>query len=303
MTDTIWRCTRGAGPLVATAIHDGHEVRDDVLRRMAISEPDRLREEDPFTGRWTTMAPTQVVGLRSRFEVDLNRPREQAVYRTPADAWGLAVWHEPPPDALVAESLAEFDALLRCPAGLVRRPRRAAWPLRRLRPAHLQPPPARPRRPARGSPRQPASEHRHRDHARPWRVGGRHRPVHDRPGDLPVSRRRPRRSGEREVPGRRLCALDPRDAIPRPRASCRSSSRSSSWMSGPAHRTSTWSRPSAPPCDRRCPGSWRSWGEWRDVAQRPAANGRQRANDRRGGPARRGRQASSARAGWAASRN
>jgi len=109
MTDTIWRWSRGEGPLVATAIHDGHEVRSDALRLMAISESDRLREEDPFTGEWTLMAPTQVVGLRSRFEVDLNRPRGTAVYRIPADAWGLEVWRKPPPEALVAESLAEYD--------------------------------------------------------------------------------------------------------------------------------------------------------------------------------------------------
>lgn len=94
---------------MATAIHDGHEVRPDALRLMAISEADRLREEDPFTGEWTVVAPTRVVGLRSRFEVDLNRPREKAVYRTSADAWGLEVWRKPPSDALVNESLAEYD--------------------------------------------------------------------------------------------------------------------------------------------------------------------------------------------------
>ena len=34
--------------------------------------------------------------LRSRFEVDLNRPREKAVYVTPDDCWGLDVWKEKP---------------------------------------------------------------------------------------------------------------------------------------------------------------------------------------------------------------
>ena len=103
---------------MATAIHDGHEVRSDALRLMAISEADRLREEDPFTGEWTVVAPTRVVGLRSRFEVDLNRPRDKAVYRTPADAWGLEVWREPPSDALVDESLAEYDLFYEALRGL-----------------------------------------------------------------------------------------------------------------------------------------------------------------------------------------
>ena len=109
MTDRIWEMERGNGPLVATAIHDGHEVREDVLRLMSITEADRLREEDPFTGSWTSVAPTRIVGTRSRFEVDLNRPREQAVYRTPADAWGLQVWKDAIPDGEVARSIQEYD--------------------------------------------------------------------------------------------------------------------------------------------------------------------------------------------------
>ncbi len=29
MVDRIWTLDRGDGPIVATAIHDGHEVRED----------------------------------------------------------------------------------------------------------------------------------------------------------------------------------------------------------------------------------------------------------------------------------
>ncbi len=106
----IWREVIADGPLVAVALHAGHGVRDDAARRMKITPPDRLREEDPFTDRWTTIAPTRVVATRSRFEVDLNRPRDKAVYRTPQDAWGLEVWRDPPPEGLVARSLAGYDA-------------------------------------------------------------------------------------------------------------------------------------------------------------------------------------------------
>lgn len=109
MTDRIWVTERGSGPLVATAIHDGHEVRPDILALMKITEADRLREEDPFTGDWTAVAPTRVVGTRSRFEVDLNRPRDGAVYRTPPDAWGLDVWKNGIPESEVARSLEEYD--------------------------------------------------------------------------------------------------------------------------------------------------------------------------------------------------
>jgi N-formylglutamate amidohydrolase len=110
MTEVIWTLQRGTGPLVATAIHDGHEVRHDVLDHMALGEAERLREEDPFTARWTEVAPTRLVGRRSRFEVDLNRPREEAVYRTPEDAWGLQVWKGDLPPEVVERSLEAYDA-------------------------------------------------------------------------------------------------------------------------------------------------------------------------------------------------
>ena len=106
----IWRMTRGEGPIVAAAIHDGHDVRYEVRKALAISPADRLREEDPYSGPWTEIAPTRVVGRRSRFEVDLNRPREQAVYLKPEDAWGLTVWDKPPAPRLIERSLAEYDS-------------------------------------------------------------------------------------------------------------------------------------------------------------------------------------------------
>lgn len=110
MNDRIWRLQVGGSPLIATAVHDGHEVRDEVARHLALSDSERLREEDPFTGQWTQVAPTRVVGTRSRFEVDLNRPRDKAVYRTPEDAWGLTVWNDDPPEDLFERSLAQYDA-------------------------------------------------------------------------------------------------------------------------------------------------------------------------------------------------
>jgi hypothetical protein len=54
--------------------------------------------------------PAQIVVNRSRFEVDLNRPREDAVYRRPEDCWGLEVWRSNPlPEAVVAGSLEVYD--------------------------------------------------------------------------------------------------------------------------------------------------------------------------------------------------
>jgi len=106
----LWEILEGEGPLIAAAIHDGHEVRNQVARLLSVSEADRLREEDPHTGAWARLADSCVVARRSRFEVDLNRPRERAVYITPEDSWGLEVWREPPCSEVIEQSLYEYDA-------------------------------------------------------------------------------------------------------------------------------------------------------------------------------------------------
>jgi N-formylglutamate amidohydrolase len=100
----------GAGPIIGTAIHDGHELRVECTAAIVLDEATRLREEDPHTAQVAKVAPTYLIATRSRFEVDLNRPRDKAVYLTPADAWGLDVWRQPPGPAMVATSLAGYDA-------------------------------------------------------------------------------------------------------------------------------------------------------------------------------------------------
>jgi N-formylglutamate amidohydrolase len=61
---------------------------------MSLPEADRLREEDPFTDVIASAVPSRMITHRSRFEVDLNRPRREAVYRIPEDAWGLDIWRD-----------------------------------------------------------------------------------------------------------------------------------------------------------------------------------------------------------------
>lgn len=72
---------------------------------MALADSDRLREEDPFTGQAIFDVPTHVIVHRSRFEVDLNRASEDAVYERPEQSWGLKVWDEVPPAAMTRRSL------------------------------------------------------------------------------------------------------------------------------------------------------------------------------------------------------
>ena len=109
MEPTILYIHEGKTPLVATAIHTGHEIRHEVAENLVLPESDRLREEDPFTGSLTTVAQNRLTVSRSRFEIDVNRPREKAVYIRPEDAWGLHLWKQQPPGELIERSLEEYD--------------------------------------------------------------------------------------------------------------------------------------------------------------------------------------------------
>ena len=80
---------------------------------MKLADADRLREEDPFTGQAIVDVPTHVIAHRSRFEFDLNRGSEDAVYVTPEQSWGLDVWHAAPADDLIERSLALHAAYYR----------------------------------------------------------------------------------------------------------------------------------------------------------------------------------------------
>ena len=91
-----WEVELGDLPVIGTAIHSGSELRQDCRNLARLSDSERLREEDPFTDMLIEDFPNRIVVHRSRFEVDLNRAREAAVYVRPEQAWGLNVWSSPP---------------------------------------------------------------------------------------------------------------------------------------------------------------------------------------------------------------
>ena len=109
MTNSFFNLQIADSPLVGAAIHAGHAVRDELKPLFNLDETQRLREEDPYTDLWADVAPNTIKGLRSRFEADLNRPRNKAIYLKPEDAWGLQVWNEKLPDEVVQRSLREYD--------------------------------------------------------------------------------------------------------------------------------------------------------------------------------------------------
>jgi hypothetical protein len=77
---------------------------------MALSDGDRLREEDPFTGEAVRGVPQHVIAHRSRFEFDLNRDSGNAVYQTPAQSWGLQVWEGKELDAELVQGSLDLHA-------------------------------------------------------------------------------------------------------------------------------------------------------------------------------------------------
>lgn len=105
----LWWGQEADSPVVAVAVHAGHDVREEIAGRLALSGLDRLHEEDVGTAEWATRFPTHIVGGRSRFEVDLNRPREDAVYLRAEECWDLEVWREPLAPDMLERSRAAHD--------------------------------------------------------------------------------------------------------------------------------------------------------------------------------------------------
>ncbi len=105
----LWSVHEGKSVIFATALHAGHEIRQEMAEIIALDETSRLREEDPYTDLLAEVSENRIIPLRSRFEVDLNRAREDSVYLTPDDAWGLQVWQKEPDQEMINRSLQEFD--------------------------------------------------------------------------------------------------------------------------------------------------------------------------------------------------
>lgn len=99
-------------PYVCAAIHDGHQFRKELWNYCLHTEYERWYEEDPATKQMVQSHPIVIAGLDSRFEYDLNRAPETAIY---TDAWGKQLWKEPLPDTMKAVSLqkhADFYAIV-----------------------------------------------------------------------------------------------------------------------------------------------------------------------------------------------
>lgn len=74
------------------AVHDGHQFRKELWDNCLHTEYERWYEEDPETKNMIVSHPIVIAGCDSRFEYDLNRDPENAVFET---AWGKELWKLP----------------------------------------------------------------------------------------------------------------------------------------------------------------------------------------------------------------
>ncbi len=89
-------------PYACAAIHDGHQFRKELWENCIHTEYDRWYEEDPETKRMVQSQPIVISGCDSRFEYDLNRAPEEAVFVT---AWGKQLWLQPLSEEMKSKSL------------------------------------------------------------------------------------------------------------------------------------------------------------------------------------------------------
>ncbi|MFD2562159.1 N-formylglutamate amidohydrolase [Aquimarina rubra] len=74
---------------ICGAVHDGHQFRKELWANCLHTEYERWYEEDPATKQMVQSHPIVIAGCDSRFEYDLNRDPENAIYE---DAWGKQLW-------------------------------------------------------------------------------------------------------------------------------------------------------------------------------------------------------------------
>ena len=103
-------------PYVCAAIHDGHQFRKELWSNCLHSEYDRWFEEDPSTKQMIQTHPIVLAGCDSRFEYDLNRDPENAVFET---AWGKKLWKEPLPENQKNKSLKKHAVFYKITEALI----------------------------------------------------------------------------------------------------------------------------------------------------------------------------------------
>ncbi|NVK51541.1 MAG: N-formylglutamate amidohydrolase [Flavobacteriaceae bacterium] len=103
-------------PYACGAVHDGHQFRKELWDNCLHTEYERWFEEDPATKEMIQSHPIVIAGMDSRFEYDLNREPETAIY---TDAWGKQLWKNPLPQEMKEKSLAKHHNFYKVVVALI----------------------------------------------------------------------------------------------------------------------------------------------------------------------------------------
>lgn len=105
-------------PYACAAVHNGHQFRKELWPKCLHTEYERWYEEDPKTKTMLKPHPIVISGMDSRFEYDLNRAPENAIYE---DAWGKQLWKEPLTEDEKSRSLEKHQNFYKVVHALIRK--------------------------------------------------------------------------------------------------------------------------------------------------------------------------------------
>ncbi len=103
-------------PAMSAAIHDGSQLRGELLQNCLLKQPQRYYEEDPYTGTFIDEQAITLIAHDSRYEYDLNRSTDECVYET---AWGVDVWKVPLTTEVIAKSKVKHAQFYRIVGAIV----------------------------------------------------------------------------------------------------------------------------------------------------------------------------------------
>ncbi len=101
---------------LCAAVHDGTHFRKELWEKCTHTAYERWYEEDPCTKQMVQSLPMVIAGLDSRFEYDLNRDPENAIYE---DAWGKKLWKTPLSAEEKAQSLSKHHSFYKVVNALI----------------------------------------------------------------------------------------------------------------------------------------------------------------------------------------
>ena len=101
---------------LCAAVHDGHHFRKELWENCRLSGYERWYEEDPATHEMVRSHPMVIAGCDSRFEYDLNRDPDSAIYE---DAWGKKLWKTPLSEEMHAKSMIKHRNFYRVVQALI----------------------------------------------------------------------------------------------------------------------------------------------------------------------------------------